>query len=41
MNTIIIVDASESDCRLMSGLLTQAWYEPVTGCGDCLGNSLS
>ena len=29
MNKVIIVDASESDCRLMSGLLTRAGYEPV------------
>ena len=29
MNKIIIVDASDSDCRLMSGLLTPAGYEPV------------
>lgn len=25
----MIVDASESDRRLMSGLLTQAGYEPI------------
>lgn len=29
MNKILIVDASESDCRLMSGLLTRAGYEPI------------
>lgn len=29
MNKILIVDASEYDCRLMSGLLTRAGYEPV------------
>ena len=29
MNKIIIVDASDSDCRLMSGLLTRAGYEPI------------
>ncbi|MDE7422049.1 MAG: hypothetical protein K2N35_17825, partial [Muribaculaceae bacterium] len=29
MNKILIVDASDSDCRLMSGLLTRAWYERV------------
>ena len=29
MNKILIVDASDSDCRLMSGLLTRAGYEPV------------
>lgn len=29
MNKILIVDASESDRRLMSGLLTQAGYEPI------------
>ena len=29
MNKVIIVDASGSDCRLMSGLLTRAGYEPV------------
>lgn len=27
MNKILIVDASESDRRLMSGLLTRAGYE--------------
>ena len=30
MNKILIVDASDSDCRLMSGLLTRAGYEPLT-----------
>ena len=29
MDKVIIVDASDSDCRLMSGLLTRAGYEPV------------
>ena len=29
MNKILIVDASDFDCRLMSGLLTRARYEPV------------
>lgn len=29
MNKVLIVDASDSDCRLMSGLLTRAGYEPV------------
>lgn len=29
MNKILIVDASESDLRLMSGLLTRAGYEPI------------
>ena len=29
MNKLIIVDDSDSDCRLMSGLLTRAGYEPV------------
>ena len=29
MNKILIVDASDSDRRLMSGLLTRAGYEPV------------
>ena len=29
MNKVIIVDASESDRRLMSGLLTRAGYEPI------------
>ena len=30
MNKVIIVDAPESDSRLMSGLLTRAGYEPIT-----------
>ena len=29
MNKILIVDTSESDRRLMSGLLTRAGYEPI------------
>ena len=29
MNKILIVDASDSDCRLISGLLKRAGYEPV------------
>ena len=29
MNKVIIADASDSDCRLMSGLLTRAGYEPI------------
>ena len=29
MNKVIIVDASESDRKLMSGLLTRAGYEPI------------
>lgn len=29
MNKVIIVDASDSDCRLMSGLLSRAGYEPI------------
>ena len=29
MNKVLIVDASESDSRLMSGLLTRAGYEPI------------
>ncbi len=29
MNKILIVEASDSDCRLMSGLLTRAGYEPI------------
>ena len=29
MNKVIIVDATDSDCRLMSGLLTRAGYEPI------------
>ena len=28
MNKVIIADASDSDCRLMSGLLIRAGYEP-------------
>ena len=27
MSKILIVDGSDSDCRLMSGLLTRAGYE--------------
>ena len=27
MNRVLIVDASDSDCRLMAGLLTRAEYE--------------
>lgn len=30
MNKILIVDASESDRRLMSGLLVKHGYDPVT-----------
>ena len=30
MNKVLIVDASDSDRRLMSGLLTRAGYEPIT-----------
>ena len=30
MNKVIIVEASDSDCRLMSGLLTRAGYEPIS-----------
>ena len=30
MNKVIIVDASDSDCRLMSGFLTRAGYEPIS-----------
>ena len=30
MNKVLIVDASESDRRLMSSLLTRAGYEPIT-----------
>ena len=52
MNNVISVDVTDSDCRLMSDLLTRAGYEPViaedmeavkhvTGCSNCLGNSLS
>ena len=29
MNKVTIVDASDSDCRLMSGLLTRAGYESI------------
>lgn len=29
MNKVLIVDASESDRRLMSGLLTRTGYEPI------------
>ncbi len=29
MNKVIIEEASDSDCRLMSGLLTRVGYEPV------------
>ena len=29
MNKVIIVDASESDRRLMSGLLVKHGYEPI------------
>lgn len=29
MNKILIVDASDSDRRLMSGLLTRSEYEPI------------
>lgn len=29
MNKILIAEASISDCRLMSGLLTRAGYEPI------------
>ena len=31
MNKVMIVDSSESDRRLMSGLLTRAGYEPIAG----------
>ena len=31
MNKILIVDASDSDRRLMVGLLTRAGYEPTVG----------
>ena len=34
MNKVLIVDASESDRRLMSGLLTRARYEPIAV--DCI-----
>lgn len=33
MNKILIVDASDSDIRLMAGLLTRAGYEPI-----CIGS---
>ena len=29
MNNVIIVDASESDCRLMAALLVKSGYEPI------------
>ncbi len=29
INKILIVEASDSDCRLMSGLLTRSGYEPI------------
>lgn len=29
MNRVLIVDASESDRRIMSGLLTRTGYEPI------------
>lgn len=29
MNKVLIVDASDSDRRLMSGLLTRAGYKPI------------
>lgn len=29
MNKVLLVDASSSDCRIMSGLLTKAGYDPV------------
>ena len=29
MNKVIIADVSDSDCRLMSGLLMRAEYEPI------------
>lgn len=29
MNKVLIIDASESDGRIMSGLLTRAGYDPV------------
>ena len=29
MNGILIIDASESDRRLMSGLLVKSGYEPI------------
>ncbi|WP_303674818.1 hypothetical protein [Bacteroides caecimuris] len=30
MNKVLIVDAYESDRRLMSGLLVKSGYEPIT-----------
>ncbi len=30
MNKVLILDASNSDCRLMSGLLVKHGYEPIT-----------
>lgn len=30
MNKVLIVSASDSDRRLMSGLLTRAGYEPIS-----------
>jgi len=35
MNKILIVDASVSDVRIMTGLLTRADYDPVIT--DCIG----
>lgn len=29
MNKVLIVEASKSDCRLMSGLLVKHGYEPI------------
>ena len=29
MNKVLIVDASESDCRLMAALLVKSGYEPI------------
>ncbi len=29
INKILIAEASDSDCRLMSGLLTRSGYEPI------------
>ena len=29
MNKVLIVDASDSDCRLMAGLLVKSGYEPI------------
>ena len=34
MNKVLLIDASESDCRIMSGLLTRAGYEPIAV--DCM-----